>query len=198
MKKLIALVLAGAMVCSLPVVAATSPSAGSVSSSEAEEYSAPAAAVTTTESTASAGVTADVEAAAAANNQSVAEYANNAVSTLPGVANVTPMAPNVVLINGAPSRAIRLAKPGMGMISTAKTHAANLGGKLMNVVIINSRAKFQTAQINMLAMGVRAGQNIKVYQIVNGQPVELEVLEIRQDHVVFNITGPGTVMFVLL
>lgn len=196
MKRLIALVLAGIMVYSLPVLAATSPTSSSVSDTEERESSSPAAAVTATVSE-SASVSADVEAAAAANNQSVAEYANNAVSTLPGVENVTPMAPDVVMINGAASRAIRLAKPNNAIISTAKAHAGNLGGKLMNVVIVKSGTRFQTAQINMLAMGVRAGQNIKAYQIADGQPVELEVLEIREDHVVFNITGPGTIMFVL-
>lgn len=186
-----ALALAGIMTCSLPVLAADSPTSGSVSETEENgEAESPAAAE-------AVYVSATVEAAAAANNQSVGEYVNNAVSTLPGVENVTPMAPDVVMVNGAASRAIRLAKPGNAVISTAKAHAANLGGKLMNVLEIKSRAQFQTAQINMLTMGVRAGQSIKVYQLVNGQLVELEVSEIREDHVVFNITGPGTVMFVL-
>lgn len=196
MKRLIALVLAGIMVYSLPVLAATSPSSSTVSKKEKKETSSPAYAVTATVSD-STEVSADVEAAAAANNQSVAEYANNAVSSLPGVTNVTPMAPDVVTINGAASRAVRLAKPGNAVISTAKAHADNLGGSLMNVLVVKSGAKFQTAQINMLTMGVRAGQNIKVYQLVGGEPVALEVLEIREDHVVFNITQPGTIMFVL-
>ncbi|MCM1135502.1 MAG: hypothetical protein NC400_07990 [Clostridium sp.] len=196
MKRIIALVLAGIMVYSLPVLAATSPSSSSVSKKEEKEASSPAAAVTATVSE-SSSVPASVEEAAAANNQSVAEYANNAVSSLPGIANVTPMAPDVVMINGAASRAIRLAKPNNAVVSTAKAHAGNLGGTLMNVLVIKSGARFQTAQINMLSMGVRAGQDIKVYQLIGGQPVELEVLEIREDHVVFNITEPGTIMFVL-
>ncbi len=191
MKKLIALTLAGVMACSLPVMAASSPKADDTSKSSAVVQDAPEEAVTV-----SPVYSADIEVAAAANNQSVAEYANNAVTVLPGVESVTPMAPDVVMINGAASRAVRLAKPNNAVVGTAKTHAANLGGKLMNVLVIKSRAQFQTAQINMLTMGVRAGQNIKVYQLVNGQLVELEVLEIREDHVVFNVTSPGTIMFV--
>ncbi len=201
MKKLIALVLAGAMVCAMPVMAAGSPSASSVPTTPAVAPSAPAAAIVATEPAPAAteetpAVSVSVQEAAAENNQSVAEYMNNAVSSLPGVTDVTPMAPDVVMINGAASRAVKLAKPNNAVVSTAKTHAANLGGNLMNVIIVKSSAKFQTAQINMLTMGVKAGDNIKVYQMVNGQLVELKVLEIRQDHVVFDITGPGTIMFV--
>lgn len=187
MKKLMALMLAGVMVCSMPVLAAPSPTTDTVSGNPVTTSSPVAVEAT---------VNASVQAAAAANNQSVGEYMNNAVSSLPGVAEVTPMAPDVVMINGAASRAVRLAKPGNAAIGTAKAHAANLGGKLMNLIVVKSSAKFQTAQINMLAMGVKAGDNIKVYQMVNGQLIELPILEIREDHVVFDITGPGTIMFV--
>ncbi len=207
MKKLIALILAGAMVCAMPVMAAgsTSPSSESVKKAATVEVSvpapAPAAAVVATEPASvseAETVSASVQEAATENNQSVAEYMNNAVSSLPGVTDVTPMAPDVVMINGAASRAVKLAKPNNAVVSTAKAHAANLGGKLMNVITIKSSAKFQTAQINMLTMGVKAGDNIKVYQMVGGQLVELKVLEIRADHVVFDVTGPGTIMFVQL
>ena len=74
----------------------------------------------------------------------------------------------------------------------------SLGGKVLNVVGTTSQVvgKFGTAQVNFYAKGVKAGQLIKVYQMVNGQWVELTVAEIREDHVVVNMTSHGTLAFI--
>ena len=173
MKKLVALALAGAMICALPVCAAESPSAAVVAST--------------------------AEAAAAAG-KSVGEYTNNAVVEVPGLTEVTPLGQGGhVIINGAPSNVtFFLTKPSAEAVTSAKSHAQILGGKVLNVVGTTSRVitEFGTAQVNFYAKGIKAGQLIKVYQLINGVWVELEVSEIREDHVVVNMTSHGILAFI--
>lgn len=173
MKKLIALALAGAMFCALPVCAAPSPSAAVVASQEV---------------------------AAAAVGKSVGEYTNNAVVEVPGLTEVTPLGQGGhVIINGAPSNVVFfLTKPSAAVVDSAKSQAEVLGGKVLNVVGTTSQVigKFSTAQVNFYAKGVKAGQLIKVYQLINGEWVELEVAEIREDHVVVNMTSHGVLAFI--
>ena len=173
MKKLVALALAGAMICALPVCAAESPSAAVVAST--------------------------AEAAAAAG-KSVGEYTNNAVVEVPGLTEVTPLGQGGhVIINGAPSNVtFFLTKPSAEAVTSAKSQAQILGGKVLNVVGTTSRVitEFGTAQVNFYAKGIKTGQLIKVYQLINGVWVELEVSEIREDHVVVNMTSHGILAFI--
>lgn len=192
MKKMIALAaLAGVLVCAVPASAAPSPSAGSVS---------PSASSTATAAVEATAVSVTVTEAAAAQGKSVGEYTNNAVVEVPGLAEVTPMGQGGhVIINGAPSNVIFfLTKPSAAVVSSAKQQAAALGGKVLNVVGTTSQAvgKFGTAQVNFYAKGVKAGQLIKVYQYINGEWVELTVSEIREDHVVVNMTSHGMLAFI--
>lgn len=188
MKKMIALALAGVMLCALPVCAATSPSAAAV------------VATTVASSSEDASVPAAVREEAAAQGKSVGEYVNNAVVEVPGLSEVTPMGQGGhVIINGAPSNVtFFLLKPAKAAVAQAKSQAAALGGKVLNVVTTTSQVvgKFSTAQVNFYAKGVKAGQLIKVYQLVNGEWVELTVAEIREDHVVVNLTSHGTLAFI--
>lgn len=180
MKKLLALTLAGVMVFSMPVLAATSPTAQAIVASAASEA---------------------VADAAAAENKTVGEYMNNAVTEVPGLEDVTPLAQGGhVIINGAPSnQTFSVLKPESGSVSSAKNHAASLGGKVLNVATINASIKnFNTATVNFYMKGILAGQNIKVYQLVNGTWVELTISELREDHIVVNMTSLGTLAFIEL
>lgn len=173
-KRMIALAAAAVMVCSAPVMAAESPSASAVLAS--------------------------VERAAASEGKSVGEYTNNAVVEVPGLDAATPISQGGhVIINGAPSNVIFfLTKPTAQTVALAKAQAEMLGGKVLNVVATKSSvvSKFETAQVNFYAKGVKDGQRIKVYQLVNGEWVELEVVEIRADHVVVNMTSHGILAFI--
>lgn len=193
MKKMIALAMAGVMLCALPVCAATSPSAAAV-------VATAQAAPTVSTSSEDASAPATVREAAAAQGKSVAEYVNNAVVEVPGLSEATPMGQGGhVIINGAPSNVtFFLLKPAAAAVAQAKSQAATLGGKVLNVVTTTSQVvgKFSTAQVNFYAKGVKAGQLIKVYQLVNGEWVELTVTEIREDHVVVNLTSHGTLAFI--
>lgn len=190
LKKVIALALAGAMVVSTPVMAATSPTASAVAS-QAVVATAPAAA--------SNGET-PVGAAAAAEGKTVGEYMNNAVTELPGLTDVTPVGQGGhVIINGAPSnQTFSVLKPHYAHVTYAKTFANSIGGRVLNVATIKASVSFNTATVNFYAKGVKAGQNIKVYQYVDGSWVEVEVTEIREDHVVVNMKSLGTLAFIQL
>lgn len=185
MKKLIALALAGAMAFSLPVMAAGSPSAAAVVAS-------------TTPETVD-GVPAAVATAAASEGKTVGEYMNNAVVSVPGLEEAAPLAQGGhIILNGAPSNVtFNLGKPAATAVKAAKEQAATLGGKVLNVVSVKSSiGKFSTARVNYYMKGIKAGQVIKVYQLVNGSWVELTVAEIREDHVVVDMTSLGTLAFV--
>ncbi len=178
MKKVIALALASVMLIALPVSAASSPSAAVVASDTAA---------------------ATIQEAAAAEGKTVGEYTNNAIVDVPGLENAVPTGQGGhVIINGAPSNVtFFLTKPNAATVKAAKDQAATLGGKVLNVFGTKAIVgKFDTAQVNFYMQGIKAGQAIKVFQLVDGQWVEVKVLEIREDHVVLEMTSHGILAFI--
>lgn len=200
MKKVFALVMAGAMVVSMPVMAATSPTASAVASQAVVASAASSAPSVAAPSNGMNSAETAVVSAAEAEGKTVGEYMNNAVTQLPGLENVTPVGQGGhVIINGAPSnQTFSVLKPVLAYVNSAKTLANGLGGRVLNVATIKASVSFNTATVNFYAKGVKAGQNIKVYQYVNGTWVEVEVTEIRDDHVVVNMTSLGTLAFLEL
>ncbi|MBD5519265.1 MAG: hypothetical protein HDR07_12570 [Lachnospiraceae bacterium] len=226
MKKFLALVLAGTMLITVPVMAAeeTTKAAttaedvdegsdgteedkkdqGAMSSTASntkpkkkprEENAAPAPAVE------ASSVPAAVAQAAAAEGKTVGEYLNNALVTIPGLDNAVPIGQGGhVIINGAPSNQVfTLLKPASVDVSSAKTFAASLGGSVLTVTRVKASVSgFRTAQVNFYMKGIRTGQNIKVFQIVNGRWLEVDVTEIRDDHVVVEMTSLGTLAFIAM
>ena len=195
MKKWIALTLVGAMLAGMPVFAADSSSAYSVQPPEREAVSAPAEAI------ADEGVPAAVVSAAQDAGMSVGEYVNNAIVEVPGIPDATPVCQGGhVIINGVPSNyTFSMGKPDTAAVSSAEAQAAALGGKLMNVVNVKAPiSSFGTARVNYYMPGVKAGQKIAVYQLVNGQWKAVGVAEIREDHVVVDMTSLGTLAFVMM
>ncbi len=192
MKKMLALTLAGVMAVSMPVMAATSPTADSYSTAS------PSSAATVSAVTAS-GVSHSVAKAAAEENKTVGEDMNNAVTEVPGISSVVPLGQGGhVIINGVPSnQTFSVLKPIAENVNLAKAQAAALGGTVLNVAQISASVTgFNTATVNFYLQGIRTGQNIKVYQLVNGQWVELTVTEIRDDHIVVDMTSLGTLAFI--
>lgn len=194
MKKLLAMTLVGAMVFSMPVLAATSPSADSYSTASMPD-AAEVSAVT------ASSVSQTIAKAAANENKTVGEYMNNAITEVAGLDEVVPLGQGGhVVINGAPSnQTFAVLKATRESVDSAKTHAADLSGKILNVAQIDaSIRKFETATVNFYLKGIKTGQNIKVYQLVEGQWVELSIAEIRDDHVVVDMTSLGTLVFIEL
>ena len=178
MKRLLALTMIGTMVFTMPVLAATSPTAQAVVASAAAET---------------------VADAAAAENKTVGEYMNNAVIEVPGLEEVTPLGQGGhVIINGAPSnQTFSVLKPVRKAVDSAKAYAETLSGKILNVAQIGASIRnFQNATVNFYLKGITAGQNIKVYQLIDGVWVELTVSEIREDHIVVDMTSLGTLAFI--
>lgn len=200
MKKLIALMLAGTMVFATPVMAAGSPGASSISGNSCTpEPEVPAASSAPAAAVEASSVPADIAEAAAAEGKTIGEYMNNAVVTVPGLDYVVPVGQGGhVIINGAASNQVfAVLKPTLTSVHSAKTFAASLGGKVLTVVRINASVKgFRTARVNFYMNGVTAGQNIKVFQFSNGQWLEVDVAEIREDHVVVDMTSLGTLAFI--
>ncbi|MDE7017562.1 MAG: hypothetical protein K2P65_08310 [Lachnospiraceae bacterium] len=216
--KLIALSLAGAMVISTPVLAAPSPSVSSSSGSsitaeeaaqiaaEVSEKAAEAALVSqmAQESQANAlaaeasGIPMATSIAASAEGKTPEEYMNNAVTEVQGLEEATPVAQGGhVIINGAPSnQSFSVQKPYLAEVNSAKSQAATLGGKVLNVARINAGVSFDTATVNFYMPGVKAGNNIQVYQLVDGQWTSVTVSEVRADHVVVDMTSLGTIAFI--
>lgn len=192
MKRMLALTLAGVMALSMPVLAASSPSADSYSTAASPSV-AEVPAVT------ASAVPQSIAKAAADENKTVGEYMNNAVTEVPGLDEVVPLGQGGhVIINGVPSnQTFSVLKPTRDNVDSAKTHAAALGGKVLNVAQIKaSISNFNTATVNFYLKGIKTGQNIKVYQLVDGQWIELTVTEIRDDHLVVNMTSLGTLAFI--
>lgn len=192
MKKMLALTLAGAMVLSMPVLAATSPSAESYSTASTSS-AATVSAVT------ASSVPHSIAKAAAEENKTVGEYMNNAVTEVPGLNAALPLGQGGhVIINGVPSnQTFSVLKPTRENVNLAITQASALGGTVLNVAQIKaSITGFNTATVNFYLKGIKAGQNVKVYQLIDGQWVELTITEIREDHVVVDMTSLGTLAFI--
>lgn len=188
MRKLIALLTAATLFASMTVSAAPSPSAAAVSASSA--------------SVSSEGFrNASDQEAAAARGMSAGEYYNNAILSAPGVANAMPVGQGgKIIINGvATNLTATLAKVDKATAEGAKAQAGALGGTLLNVVKVGfPGANYNTATINFYLKGLANGAKVAVKQLVNGVWVDVEVVEVRADHVVLNLVNSGAVAFVQL
>lgn len=187
MKKWIALLSAATLFASMTVSAAPSPSAAAVVASNAY----------TAEGFANA---ADGQLAAA-RGLSAGEYYNNAVVSAPGVENAMPVGQGgKIMINGVVTNmTASLAKADKATAEGAKAQAGALGGTLLNVVKVSfPGVNYHTATINFYLKGLANGTKVVVKQLVNGVWVDVEVVEVREDHVVLNLTSAGAVAFVQL
>ncbi|MCM1173552.1 MAG: hypothetical protein NC341_00725 [Blautia sp.] len=199
MKKSVALLAVSALLASMTVSAADSPSAAVVASTAPAAVStAPAAAPAYTDE----GFTSAVDAQAAEERgMSADEYYNNAITSTPGVPDAVPMGQGgKILINGVPTNlTASLSKVSSTVASNAVAQATALGGKLLNVVNVNfPGANYSVATVNFYVKGLASGTKVAVRQYVNGVWIEVEVVEARADHVVLNLKGNGPIAFVAL
>lgn len=200
MKKGFALFMAGAMMVSRPVMAATNTETAAMVSQVVSVSVAPRILFADVSSDGRSSIETMLASAAMAEDKTVGEYMNNAVTRLPGLENVTPLGQGGhVIINGVPgNQTFSVLKPHYAYVNFAKTLAGGVGGRVLNVAEIKASVPFDTAIVNFYAEGVKAGQNIKVYQYRDEAWVEIEVTEIREDHVVVNMTSLGTLAFIEL
>lgn len=206
LSKIISLSLAATMLVCMPVMAAESPSKSTAQkeadAKEQKEAALVEAYARAAEADAIAAEASGIPMAltinAASEKKTVGEYVNNAVAELPGLSNVVPISQGGhVIINGAPSnQTFSVLKPADGAVSVAKTYASNIGGRVLNVIKVNASVGFNTATVNFYMPGVTATNNIKVVQLINGQWNDVNVAEVRADHVVVDMTSLGTLAFI--
>ena len=101
-------------------------------------------------------------------------------------------------INGGKSNVTFTIKaPAGGTITSANSLAGKVGGNLLSCIETSSPGvAFRTAKVNFYLAGVQPGDNIAAYQAQNGNWVQLPVVEIRQDHVVVNMSRHGSIAFI--
>lgn len=142
------------------------------------------------------GVSMSTYVQAVAENKSVGEYMNNAVTEVPGLENATPVGQGgKVMIDGVlTNNTFSVQKPLLAHVKSAQSAA--LGGDILNVVDVKGAASFETATVNFYMPGVTAEQNIQVYQLTDGTWNSVTVSEIREDHVVIDMNSYGIFAFV--
>lgn len=187
MKKFIAVLTASVLLASMTVSAATSPSAKAVVASV---------------SASSEGFSSVVdEQAAAQRGMTAVEYYNNAVKSTPGLTNAMTVGQGgKIMINGvATNLTATLAKVNKDVAVDAMSQAGVLGGNLLNVVKVDfPGANYKVATINFYLKGLAADTKVVAKQYVNGVWIDVEIVEIRADHVVLNLTNAGAVAFIAL
>lgn len=145
------------------------------------------------------GVSAEVYTAAQEAGLSVTEYVSNSIIEVPGLKNVTPVGQGekIVVDGKKTNQTFSLRKPSSAYVTSAKSQAASLGGDVLNVVNVQGGiASGKTASVNFYMPGVQSGENIQVYRYAKGQWNSLNVSEVRDDHVVVDMTATGVLAFI--
>lgn len=128
------------------------------------------------------------------NNMSAGEFYNNAVVSTPGIENaVTVGQGGNLIVDGQVTN--------MSATITKVTNRAYVDsvrieqeGRVLNVVDVSYPAV--NATINFYMPGITGEEDIVALQYNAGTWVNIEVAEIRADHVTLNMTGNGVVAFI--
>ncbi len=184
MAKFMSLALVGAMVFSMPVMA--------------KEVGAPVAVYLEPESDVGDP---EITVAAIAEDKLVDEYMADAVTGIWDMDSVTPVAQGGgVVLDGVKSNVtFKVQKPELSRVYSAKDYAKSVGGTVLNVVKIDTHVGFGVANVNFYMPGVAGTENIHVLHFDKGSSTwtDLNVTEIRKDHVVVDLTEMGTFAFVV-
>ena len=127
-------------------------------------------------------------------NKSAGEYYNNAVTDTPGIENAIPVSQggNLVVDGVVTGMTATISKvDGVSLDEISRVQP----GRILNVVSVSFPAT--EATINFYMPGVEAGANIVALQYIDGQWVDVPVVEVRADHVVLGAVKNGKVAFVL-
>lgn len=130
---------------------------------------------------------------AAEKNMSAGEYYNNAVIETAGIEEATPVAQggSLVVDGVVTNMTATISKVDVAFVNSV---CAAQEGTVLNVVDVRFPAK--AATINFYMPGVTADENIVALQYVDGAWVNVEITEVRADHVVLNLKQNGRVAFI--
>lgn len=129
---------------------------------------------------------------AQAANKSAGEYYNNAVLDTQGIEEATPVAQGGSLIVDGKVTNITASISKVPVAFVDSVRAAQ-EGKVLNVVDVQFPST--EATINFYMPGVADGADITVMQYINGAWADVEVEEVRADHVVVNLKSNGIIAF---
>lgn len=126
-------------------------------------------------------------------SKSAGEYYNNAVVTTPGIENATPVAQGgKLVIDGKVTNATAtISKVSVAFVDSAKSAT---DGTVLNVV--NVQFPSVEAIINFYMPGIADGASVEALQYTDGAWANVEVAEVRADHVTLNLKGNGVVAFI--
>lgn len=129
---------------------------------------------------------------AKAKGKSADEYYNNAVVDTPGIENSVPVAQGGKLVVDGKTTNMTATIEKVSSIYVDSIRAARQG-TLLNVVKVNYPAA--EAVITFYMPGVQAGDAIMAVQYEGGLWTDVEVTEVRADHVTLSMKGNGVVAF---
>lgn len=129
---------------------------------------------------------------ATAKNMSAGEYFNNVAVKTPGIEEAVPVGQggNIVIDGKVTNAMATISKVNVAFVDSV---CASVEGTVLNVVDVQFPA--MAATINFYMPGVAADANIAAVQYVDGAWVDVEVAEVRADHVVLNLKQNGVVAF---
>lgn len=130
---------------------------------------------------------------AAALNKSAGEYYNNAVVETPGIEEATPVAQggNLIVDGVVTNITAVINKVDIAFVDSVR---AVTEGTVLNVVDV--RFPVKEATINFYMPGVTADAQITALQYADGVWTDVEVKEVRADHVILTLTRNGRVAFI--
>ena len=137
--------------------------------------------------------------AAQERGMSAGEYYNNVIMSTPGVMVAMPVGQGgKIMINGVPTDlTASLSKAAMGAAVSANGQASAVGGRLLNVVKVEFPGlNYHVATINFYLKGLTDGTKVTARQLNGDEWTDVEVLEVRADHVVLNLKNSGPVAFI--
>lgn len=125
-------------------------------------------------------------------DKSSGEYYNNAVVTTEGIENAVPVAQGgKLVIDGKTTNAsATISKVSSAYVDSIRSARK---GTVLNVVDVQFPAL--EAVVNFYMPGVAAGDSITAAQYSDGAWTDVEVVEVRADHVVLNLKSNGVVAF---
>ncbi|MDE7247988.1 MAG: hypothetical protein K2N43_08885 [Lachnospiraceae bacterium] len=131
---------------------------------------------------------------AKAADKSSGEYYNNAVVTTEGIENAVPVAQGGKLIIDGQTTNASATISKVSSVYVDSVRAAR-EGTVLNVVDVQFPAL--GAIVNFYMPGVKEGAGITAAQYIDGTWIDVEVTEVRTDHVVLNLKNNGVVAFLL-
>ncbi len=129
---------------------------------------------------------------AQAGHKTAGEYYNNAVVTTAGIENAVPVAQGgQLIIDGEVTNASATVSK-VSSVYVDSVRAAR-EGRLLNVVDVRFPA--HEAVVNFYMPGIEAGDTVTAVQFTDGTWTDVEVVEVRTDHVLLKLMRSGVVAF---